>query len=177
MKKKIFAAVLAAVMIFALMGCSTSTTVTKTETVTDASGKTTTTQTVTTTQNGTKTETTTVEESVEEPDDDKTVATLAFKNVSGVDIYTMKFTSSLSDDWGEDILGEDAPLENNQIITYENKFTYHPDNLLWDLKIADKDDEVLEFRELDISQAADPEYITIVLTYDEAEQAYSATVE
>lgn len=178
MKKKIVSAVMVVVMMFALMGCSVSKTVTKTETVTDANGKTTTTTTITTNQNGEKTETTTVEESAEaEAEDNRTVATLAFENGTGVDIYTLKFTSSMSDDWGDNVLGDNAPLADGETITFNNAFTYGADNVLWDLKIADENDHAIEFKELDVSQAADPEDITIVLSYDATEDAYTATVE
>lgn len=177
MKKKIAAIVMAVVMVFALMGCSVSKTVTKTETVTDANGKTTTTTTITTNQNGTKTESTTVEESVEETESNRTVATLAFENNTEVDIYKLKFTSTKSDDWGDNVLGDNAPLENGETITFHDAFTYSADDTLWDLKLVDQNDESLEFSELDVSLAADPENITIVLTYNAADNTYSATVE
>lgn len=178
MKKKVFAFVMAAVMVFALMGCTFTKTVTRTETVTDANGNTTTTSTVTSTQNGKQTETTTVEQSTEAAaEDDAIVATLAFDNQTGVSIYTMKFSGAQSDDWGEDILGEFAPLEDGETIAFHDKFVYHADNVLWDLKIADENDNAIEFRGMDLSVAADPQNISIVLTYDAESDGFIATVQ
>lgn len=178
MTKKVLAFVMAAVMVFALMGCTFTKTVTRTETVTDTNGKTTTTTTVTSTQNGKQTETTTVEQSDKAAaKDDAIVATMAFENQTGVSIYTLKFSSTQSDDWGEDILGEFAPLEDGETITFNDSFTYHADNVLWDLKAADENDNAIEFRELDLSKVADPQNIAIVLTYDAESDTFSATVQ
>lgn len=174
MKKRIVFFAMAVIMIVALMGCSVNKTVTRTETVTDANGNTTTTTTVTSNGNTT---TTTVEETAAEPESEKTVATLVIANETGVDLYTLKFSSVLDDDWGVNLLDDAAPLEDGQALTFEDGFTYSANNTVWDMKIGDENDAVLEFRELDMTQAADPTNITIVLTYDEAAEDYTATVQ
>lgn len=176
MKKKLFLTAVAVIMAFALMGCSVSSTVTKTESHTDANGNTTTTTTTTTTQNGSKTESssTVVEEA---PKPEQTVATIAFRNDCEVDIYGMFFSSAQSEDWGEDILGDNAPLENGETITYHDTFRYTPDDLLWDLVIADANGETLEFDGLNLANAENPVEIRIVLSYDAEGQTFTATVE
>lgn len=174
MKKRIVLTLIVAVLVFALMGCNVSSTSTTTETVTDANGNTTTTTTTTSTQNGQTTTTTTVEEGNV---NDQIVATIAFQNDTTVDIYSLKFTSVKSDDWGEELLSEDnIPLEDGSTITYENAFKYTEDDVIWDLKIADENGNPLEFREIDITEAADPTSITIILAYDEAEDVFTYEV-
>lgn len=160
MKKRNTSGILAivlAVSTLALTGCSFSSTVTKTETVTDADGNTTTT-----------TETTTI---------GSIVATIAFENETGVDFDALYFVESSDDDWGEDILGDKAPLADGEIITYDGGFTYSKDSIYWDASAVDSEGNSVPFDHLDMSEASDPQNITIVFEYDAANDTYTATVE
>ncbi|MCF0145700.1 MAG: hypothetical protein HUJ73_03845 [Eubacterium sp.] len=207
MKKKVLLKVLPILVIvvtaFSLAGCKVSTTSTVTKTTTDEKGNTVTTTTVK--ENGeVKEETTTevtasekeaveeaveeaaaeeaveeaaAEEAVEEAASEVIVATITFDNQSGVDIYEMNFSDADSDDWGPDVLGEFAPLENGQELVFENGFTYSAEKLLWDLRAKDSDGNEVEFDGLDMSYAEDPENIFVVLEYDEEAADFAATVQ
>ena len=180
--KRVAALILVAVAAFSVMGCSVEKTVTKTETHTDADGNTTTTTTTKTTDNnGTTTtettETTDAETDVAE-DSEYIVATIAFENETGVDIYELYFSVGSNDQWGDEILGEDAPLADGEIITCPDALTYSPETgLYWDLLAADSEGASIEFEGLDLSNAADSENITIVLEYDAENEDYTASVQ
>ena len=182
--KRVAALILVAVAAFSVMGCSVEKTVTKTETHTDADGNTTTTTTTKTTDNnGTTTTTETTDETTDAEtdvaeDDEYIVATIAFENETEVDIYELYFSVGSNDQWGDEILGEDAPLADGEIITCPDALTYSPENgLYWDLLAADSEGATIEFEGLNLSDAADSENITIVLEYDAENESYTASVQ
>lgn len=175
MKKRFACIVLAAVMVLSLMGCTVTKTETRTEVVTDASGKTTTTTTTITNENGKVTEKT---ETLEEDPTEQgpIVATITFVNETGEDIYGLYFTSAKSDSWGGNALGDDI-MEDGDFVRFDNALTYTLDEALWDLKTVDKDGNTLEFNDLDMTLAADPTNIGILLTSDPEAGTYSVTIE
>lgn len=184
MRNKIVATLVAAVVAVSVMGCGVTTTTTYTETTTDADGNTTTT--TTTTKDGeTTTETTTetaeevAEEATEEATEEveSTVATIAFDNQTDFDFAELYFSSAASDNWGDNILGSDAPLAVGETITYNDCFTYSADNTVWDIQIVDTEGNSVDFTGADMLAASDPEDIYILFTYDADTQSYSASIQ
>lgn len=176
MKRRIVTTMIAMAVAVSLMGCGVTTTTTYTETTTDSEGNTTTT-TTTTTNGETTTETT---ESAPEEDGEEaqpTVATIAFDNEAGFDFAELYFSSSASDNWGEDILGEDAPLAVGEVITFNEAFTYSADNTVWDIMAVDSEGNSVEFNGADMTAASDPTNIYILFEYDEETQSYSAIIQ
>ena len=154
-----------ALLVTALFTGCTSTTTTS---YTDADGNTTTTvtdnisgETTTTESSASDTEATSAE------DAGYYVADLTFNNACGVDIYELYISVSSNDDWGDEILGDQAPLADGEYISYDQALTYDDDNLSWDLLIVDVDGESVEFDGLDVSYASDPEDISIVIESDD----------
>lgn len=178
MNKKALVLLMAAISI-SVMGCSTSKTVTRTESHTDENGNTVTTTTTTVEDsNGTTTTTETTNSNEAAEEDEFIVATIAFENETGVDIAELYFAPGSDDQWGEEILGEYAPLADGEVLTINDALTYSvKDGLYWDLKAADREGNTIEFEGLDMSYAANAEDITIVLEYDENEEDYTATVQ
>lgn len=184
-KKKILMAAAAVILALALVGChvSASTTTTTTESHTDANGTTTTTTTTTTFENGKANEnTTTVVEEAETEDEAEdeivhTVATIAFRNDSGMDIYALYFAAASAEDWGGNAVKEGEPLQDGYTTTFEDALTYSEENLLWDMLIEDADGNEYRFNGLDVSEAADPEFITVVITCAPEKDSYTAYIE
>jgi len=174
MKKRLLSLMLVSVLTFALIGC----TKTKIETVTDANGNTTTTTTVeengqsTTTVETTETDEETVEEVAEDvtEEDNTIVATLTIDNTTGVDIAELYFSSSDSEDWGNDICDGDV-LEDGESFVFENAFTYSPEYVLWDIMAVDGNGDSVEFNGCDMSYASDCENILITLAVDDDEDS------
>ena len=183
MKKKIVLTMVAMVTAASLMGCgiTTTTTTTYTETTTDADGNTTTT-TTTTTNGETTTETTESgpEEEVEEVAEEEaelTVATITFENETDFDFAELYFALSASDNWGNEILGDDAPLAVGEYITYPDALTYSEENSVWDIKAVDADGNNVEFNGADMLASSDPTNIYITIEYDSETQSYSASMQ
>ena len=173
---KALALATATVMMVGLMtGCTVTKTSTSTTTTTDADGNTTTTTTTSSSENG-KTTTETTTETTSASDSESTVASLAISNETGADLYEMYFSLNESDSWGENILDDDDPLLNGYTITYTDALTYNENGLIWDLKAADQEGNSIEFEGLDLSFAADPENITILLSLED-DGTYSAEVQ
>lgn len=93
-----------------------------------------------------------------------TVATIAFRNDSGMDIYALYFAAASAGDWGGNAVKEGEPLQDGYTTTFEDALTYSEENLLWDMLIEDADGNEYRFNGLDVSEAADPEFITVVIT-------------
>ena len=184
MKKKIVLTMVAMVAAVSLMGCNVTTTSTYTETTTDADGNTTTT-TTTTTNGETTTETTESgpEEEVEEVEEaaeteaELTVATITFENETDFDFAELYFALSASDNWGNEILGDDAPLAVGEYITYPDALTYSEENSVWDIKAVDADGNNVEFNGADMLASSDPTNIYITIEYDSETQSYSASMQ
>ena len=156
MKKRIVFALVAAVAVVSLMGCNVTTTKTYTETTTE------------TTESGPAEETEEAE---------LTVATIAFDNETNFDFAELYFSPADSDDWGDNILGDDAPLAVGEMITYNNALTYSEDSAVWDIKAVDADGNNVEFDGADMLTASDAENIDIVFEYDAENESYSATIQ
>ena len=171
MKKRILATLLVVVAAVSLMGCHVTST--KTYTETDADGNTTTT--TTTTENGKTTTETTVSTAEEAEEVVKTVATITFDNQTDFDFAELNFASAASDSWGDNILGDDAPLAVGEYITYEEKFTYSSDNTVWDIRAIDSEGNSVEFTGADMLLASDPTNIYVLFTADE--DSYSVTIQ
>ena len=184
MKKKIVLTMVAMVAAVSLMGCNVTTTSTYTETTTDADGNTTTT-TTTTTNGETTTETTESgpEEEVEEVEEaaeteaELTVATITFENETDFDFAELYFALSASDNWGDEILGEDAPLAVGEYITYPEALTYSEDTSVWDVKAVDAEGNNIEFAEIDMTSSSDPTNIYLLFETEGDGQSYSITIQ
>lgn len=182
--KKIVLSAVAAILALAMTGCSFTSTVTKTETVTDANGNTTIRTSTTTNDNGniTTSETVEVVEATEateatEAQSELTVATLAFDNRTGLSISGLYFSNATDENWGADIFEGSDPLNDGYTITFTDRFRYNADNTLWDMKIETTEGRAIEFKGLNMTMAADPNYITILMTYDAEANTFSARVE
>lgn len=170
--KKLVLVIAAVIFSLAVVGCS----VTKTESYTDADGNTTTTTTVKD-SSGTQTTTETtdangqvIEEEAEPAIEAELIkATLIFVNDCGVDISEMYFgiDCAATDEWGEEVLGDDAPLKDQEQITFENAFTYSDDYPFWDFLIVDENGDGLSFAGINVTTAENPEEIAIVVTRDD----------
>lgn len=170
---KLLTAVVAAAAAISIMGCSVTTSETKTVTVTE-NGKTTTTTTVK--KNGkVVSQNKTEEEETTEAEIEHIVATIAFDNEAQFDIEEMYFALGTSDNWGEEILRDDAPLKDGEKITFHEALTYSEDSLYWELKAVDAEGASVEFG-LDLSNVEDPNNITVLLEYDEKEDEFTATI-
>lgn len=112
----------------------------------------------------------------EQEENSEIVATIAYQNETGVQIHGLYISSALSDSWGENIFEGIGPLEDATKRTYENAFRYTADDLIWDIKIADVNGNALEFKGLNMANAADPQNILIMLTVDAEENTYTASV-
>lgn len=175
MNKKIVLAVIAVVTALAMTGCTFTSTTTRTETHTDANGKTTTTTSTVTNQNGKITESSSTV--VEEPTQDNAhVATVAVANQTGLTISGLYFVSEKEDSWGDELMGEYAPLEADETITFHNRFRYTDDDASWALAIV-IDGNSVEFRELNLTKAANAEDIKLVLTYDAETSVCTVTIQ
>ncbi len=160
---------------FSLMGCTVTKTETYTETHTDANGNTTTySSTTVSDENGT-----TTTESYSSSDDELIVATLSIENESGKDFTEMYFTTFDATEWGPEILGENAPLANGEVITYPDALTYtnSDDGAYWSLLAVGEDGEQVPFDAIDVREAADSQNVKIVINFDEASNACTVTVE
>lgn len=178
MKKKILSVVIVAALVLTMAACgvNVTSTSTTTETHTDANGNTTTTTTTTTTENGKTETTTTVEESSAE--NAQTVADVTFQNDTDFDIAELYFTGANEDNWGVNIIeaADLGKLEADTHVTFEQAFKYTMDDVLWDMKVVDENGDYLQFEEIDISAAADPENITIIICNAEGD-SYGYIVE
>lgn len=174
MKKIVLALTVIAIAV-SLMGCSVSKTTTTTHTVTDANGNTTTTTTITTNQNGEVSETTTVETGT--ADSEEIRITLSVQNDCGVSAQELYIARSDSDEWGEERLGDLAPLNTDEVIHFNNFLLNDANDVLWDLQFVDDEGEELNFAKVNISAAENPEDVTLILWYDESDDSYNIHVQ
>ncbi|MCF0115349.1 MAG: hypothetical protein HUJ56_08360 [Erysipelotrichaceae bacterium] len=117
-------------------------------------------------------------EMTEEPEVvDVITASLSFKNLSHIDFYELYCVAGDTDDWGEELLGADKPLRDNEIITYDHGLTYTNDGTLWNVMVYDADGNSIKFQGLDFSEAKDAEDITVVIEYKEDSGNYITMVE
>lgn len=144
------------ILALAMAGCSFTSTVTRTEAITS--------------------ETVEVVEATEATEAELIVADLAFDNTTGVKIYGLYFSYAQNDKWGENLFANDEPLDDGYTRTLKSGLTYSADYMLWDMRIEDSEGATVDFRGLDLSQAADPHNITIVMTYNAEDSTYSASV-
>ena|SRR5689334_4942761 len=68
-------------------------------------------------------------------------------NKTGVEIHNLHVSPSDKEEWGEDILGKDT-LEDGQ--TAEIKFSTKEDAEKWDLRVADKEGNSIEWSDLNL---------------------------
>jgi hypothetical protein len=73
-------------------------------------------------------------------------------NVTGVEIHELYVSPHSSDDWEEDILGEDT-LPNGESVDIH--FSRKEKAKLWDLKIVDKDGNSITWENLNLLEIAD----------------------
>ena len=95
-------------------------------------------------------------------------------NNTDIDFYELYATGSGSDDWGEDLLGEEIFPPDTQLEDIE--FEIDADNLEWDLLAKDEDGDSLEFYGLDLSLRSTTGS-TISLTYDRDTETGTITAE
>jgi len=68
-------------------------------------------------------------------------------NRTGVEIYALYVTPHNADEWGEDILGADTLLSNEELeITFSRKERVK----LWDLRVEDSDGNFIEWEKLNL---------------------------
>ncbi len=63
-------------------------------------------------------------------------------NKTGFEIYALYVTPHNSDDWGDDILGQDTLVANDEL---DIVFSRKEKATLWDLRIEDKDGNYIEW--------------------------------
>lgn len=87
---------------------------------------------------------------------------ITFVNNTGTDIYCLYSSPSETDDWEEDILGDEI-LEPGDYVWVD--FTYSSDSPVWDFAIEDYDRNKSEFYDLDFEDYGS-DGVTIVLNND-----------
>lgn len=103
--------------------------------------------------------------------ENEVVVPLTVINDTGVDIWQLYASITQTDDWEEDILGDDILYAGESM---KINFTMQADTLVWDFAICDGDDNMLEFYDLDFSDCS-VDGAVLYLEYD-GENAY-ATLE
>lgn len=88
---------------------------------------------------------------------------ITFVNNTDMDIYRLYASSTETDDWEEDILG-DTLLEPGDYI--EVDFSYSEEETIWDFAIEDEEENLLEYYDMDFEDYGE-EGITICLNEDE----------
>ena len=68
-------------------------------------------------------------------------------NKTGVEIHSLHVSPSDKEEWGEDILGKDT-LGNGESV--EIKFSPKEDSEKWDLRVADKEGNSIEWSDLNL---------------------------
>lgn len=106
----------------------------------------------------------------------RTSASIAFVNETGADFYQIYFASSASDQWGEEWLGDTAPLEDGYTLTVSGRLKYTADDTSWDLLICDAEGNTLQWDCLDLTYASNPKEIVIDLYYNADRDTYVANV-
>ena len=68
-------------------------------------------------------------------------------NKTGVEIHNLHVSPADKDEWGPDILGKDTLADGDSI-----KIKFHPDEEAeeWDLRVADKDGNAIEWENLNL---------------------------
>jgi len=89
------------------------------------------------------------------------------KNDTGVEIHHVYIAPHSSDDWGDDILGEDTLADGDSV---DIKFSRKEKAALWDLRIEDKAGNSIEWEKLNLL-----EITTVTLHYKNGKG--TATVE
>ena len=70
-------------------------------------------------------------------------------NDTGVEVHHVFISPHDSDEWGEDILGEDTLADGESV---HIKFSRKEKSALWDLKIADKEGNSIRWEGLDLPE-------------------------
>ena len=94
---------------------------------------------------------------------------LTVVNNTGVDIYRLYASETNTDNWEEDILGDDILYAGEQFLIV---FTITEDNMDWDFAIEDSQGNMLEFYDLSFADC-DVDGATLVLDYDGEEATAS----
>jgi hypothetical protein len=68
-------------------------------------------------------------------------------NKTGVEIHKLQIAPHSSDEWGEDILGQDTLADGDSL---DIKFGRHETSAHWDLRIEDSKGNSLEWESLDL---------------------------
>lgn len=92
-------------------------------------------------------------------DDKEFIPKLRVRNRTGYDIHELYMSESTSDDWEEDILGDDI-LEDGDMtnINFESVSSQR----YWDIKTVDEDDDEAVFEDIDLSKTT-----RVTLYYDD----------
>lgn len=73
-------------------------------------------------------------------------------NRTGVEIYSLYVSPHESNDWEEDILGQDTLANGADLkITFDDRDKH----VHWDLKVTDKDNNSLEWTDLNLTEISD----------------------
>ena len=173
---KVITLVIVVVLAFALAGCHVTYTTTNTETTTDANGNTTSTTTTTVNDNGNITTTTTTTDGTEEVEETEHKLPFTFKNESPFDVKELYLSRNDDEYWGEEMLGEYAPVKAGDSITFNIIFDETPQAV--DIKIVlDVNDGIpVEWTDFDFEDSNDYDNFTITFTYDEETDVGSASI-
>ena len=68
-------------------------------------------------------------------------------NKTGVEIHALHIAPHSSDEWGEDILGQDTLADGESL---DIKFSRHEKAAHWDLRIEDKEGHAIEWESLNL---------------------------
>ena len=73
-------------------------------------------------------------------------------NETGVEIHELYVSPHSSNDWGEDVLGQDTLKPGESVkITFDDR----EKNVKWDLKVADGNKHTIEWENLDLSKISE----------------------
>jgi hypothetical protein len=73
-------------------------------------------------------------------------------NLTGVEIYSLYVSPHESNDWEEDILGQDTLAAGDSLkITFDDRDKHTH----WDIKVTDKNDASLEWDDLNLAEISD----------------------
>jgi len=71
-------------------------------------------------------------------------------NASGVDVFRLFISESATNDWEEDVLGDDVLLDGERIdVQFSGR-----DACLWDMMVTDADDDSLVWSGINLCQAS-----------------------
>ena len=99
---------------------------------------------------------------------------ITFVNNTEIDIYCLYASTSDTDDWEEDLLGDNVMEPGDYA---EINFMYTEDETVWDVAIEDDEENVLEFYDLNLEDYDEQDGVTIYLNNDGTADIYEGADE